>query len=52
LHEPVFAFIRTGTVTASLTMRQLASYPRQNGLAAALRELGRIEVVPENWTGC
>jgi TnpA family transposase len=24
-------------------MRQLASYPRQNGLAAALRELGRME---------
>jgi hypothetical protein len=27
----------------SLIMRQLASYPRQNGLAAALRELGRLE---------
>jgi TnpA family transposase len=24
-------------------MRQLASYPRQNGVAAALRELGRLE---------
>jgi TnpA family transposase len=24
-------------------MRQLASYPRQNGVAAALRELGRME---------
>jgi TnpA family transposase len=24
-------------------LRQLASYPRQNGLAAALRELGRLE---------
>jgi Tn3 transposase DDE domain len=35
--------IRTGTVTASLIMRQLASYPRQNGIAAALRELGRLE---------
>jgi TnpA family transposase len=35
--------IRTGTVTASLIMRQLASYPRQNGVAAALRELGRLE---------
>jgi hypothetical protein len=34
---------RTGTVTASLIMRQLASYPRQNGVAAALRELGRLE---------
>ena len=37
------ASIRTGTVTASLIMRQLASYPRQNGVAAALRELGRME---------
>src|SRR5277367_980575 len=35
--------IRTGTVTASLIMRQLAAYPRQNGVAAALRELGRLE---------
>jgi TnpA family transposase len=34
---------RTGTVTASLIVRQLASYPRQNGLTAALRELGRLE---------
>ncbi len=37
------ASIRTGTVTASLIMRQLAAYPRQNGVAAALRELGRLE---------
>ena len=29
--------------TASLLVRKLSSYPRQNGLAAALRELGRIE---------
>jgi TnpA family transposase len=35
--------IRTGSVTASLIMRQLASHPRQNGVAAALRELGRLE---------
>lgn len=35
--------IRTGTVTASLMLRKLASYPRQNRLAVALRELGRIE---------
>lgn len=35
--------IQTGTVTASLMMRKLGSYPRQNGLAKALRELGRIE---------
>ena len=39
----VAASIRTGTVTASLILRQLASYPRQNGLAVALRELGRLE---------
>jgi TnpA family transposase len=39
----VVVSIRTGTVTASLIMRQLAAYPRQNGLAAALRELGRLE---------
>jgi TnpA family transposase len=37
------ASIRQGTVTASLMLRKLASYPRQNGLAVALRELGRIE---------
>ena len=39
----IVASIRTGTVTASLIMRQLAAYPRQNGVAAALRELGRLE---------
>jgi TnpA family transposase len=39
----IAASIRTGTVTASLILRQLASYPRQNGVAAALRELGRLE---------
>jgi len=39
----VIASIRTGTVTASLIMRQLASHPRQNGVAAAIRELGRLE---------
>ena len=30
-------------MTASLMLRKLSSYPRQNGLAVALRELGRIE---------
>lgn len=35
--------ISQGTVTASLMLRKLGSYPRQNGLAVALRELGRIE---------
>ena len=39
----IAASIRGGTVTASLIMRQLASHPRQNGVAAALRELGRLE---------
>ena len=39
----IIASIRTGTVTASAIMRQLAAFPRQNGVAAALRELGRLE---------
>lgn len=37
------ASIKQGTVTVSLMLRKLGSYPRQNGLAVALRELGRIE---------
>ena len=35
--------IKQGTVTASLMLRKLGSYPRQNGLAVALKELGKIE---------
>lgn len=35
--------IKQGTVTASLMMKKLASCPKQNGLAKALREIGRIE---------
>ena len=35
--------IQQGTVTASLMLRKLGAYPRQNGLALALRELGRLE---------
>lgn len=35
--------IQQGTVTASLMLRKLGAYPRQNGLAVALRELGRLE---------
>ncbi len=35
--------IQTGTVTASLILRKLAAYPRQNSLALALRELGKLE---------
>jgi TnpA family transposase len=37
------ASIKQGTVSASLMLRKLGAYPRQNGLAVALRELGRIE---------
>jgi TnpA family transposase len=37
------ASIKQDTVTASLILRKLSSYPRQNNLALALRELGRIE---------
>jgi TnpA family transposase len=37
------ASIQQGTVTTSLILRKLSSYPRQNGLALALREIGRIE---------
>ena len=35
--------IKHGSVTASLMLRKLGAYPRQNGLAVALRELGKIE---------
>lgn len=35
--------IREGTVLASLIMGKLGSYSRQNSLATALREMGRIE---------
>lgn len=35
--------IREGTVSASLIMEKLGSYARQNSLATALREMGRIE---------
>ena len=35
--------IKTGTVTASVILRKLAAYPRQNGLALALREIGKLE---------
>lgn len=37
------ASIQHGTASASLLLRKLSHYPRQNGLALALRELGRIE---------
>ena len=32
-----------GTIAPSLILRQLASFPRRNDLAAALREVGRVE---------
>jgi TnpA family transposase len=35
--------VRTGVVSASLMLKRLGNYPRQNGLALALREVGRIE---------
>ena len=35
--------IKQGTATASLLVKKLGSYPRQNSLALALREIGRIE---------
>jgi TnpA family transposase len=37
------ASIRAGTVAPSVLMRRLAAYPRQNALAKALREIGRLE---------
>ena len=39
----LMASIKTGTVPASLILKKLANYPRQNGLAKALREIGKIE---------
>ncbi len=35
--------VKTGTVTASLILGKLAAYPRRNGLAWALKEMGKIE---------
>jgi TnpA family transposase len=35
--------VASGHVAASDVLRRLAAYPRQNGLAVALREIGRIE---------
>ena len=37
------ASIKQGAVTAPLMLRKLRAYPRQNSLAFALREIGRIE---------
>ena len=45
------ASIQQGTVTAFLILRKLGSYPRQNSLALALREIGRIERTFSPWPG-
>lgn len=39
----VASSIRHGTVSASLLMRKLAAYPRQNQVAKALTEFGKLE---------
>ena len=39
----VAATMAAGTMRPSQLLRKLAAYPRQNELAAALREVGRIE---------
>ena len=41
--ELVIGAMRDRTVTPSLILRKLAAYRQQNSLAAALREVGRIE---------
>jgi len=35
--------VGSGHASASGMLRRLAAYPRQNGLAVALREIGRVE---------
>jgi len=37
------ASVRTGVVSASLMLKRLGAYPQHNGLALALREIGRVE---------
>ena len=37
------ATMAAGTIAPSLILRQLAAFPRRNDLAAALREVGRVE---------
>ena len=39
----VAATMAAGTMRPSQILRKLAAYPRQNEMAAALREVGRIE---------
>ncbi len=40
------ASVRTGTVSASLMLKHLGAYPRQNGLALALRVFRRAKLTP------
>jgi len=40
----IAATIAAGSVAPSQILRKLASYPRQNELATALREVGRVPV--------
>ena len=46
--------IRTGVTSASLMLERLGSYPRANGLALALREMGRVErtLFTLDWIEC
>jgi TnpA family transposase len=44
--------IKQGTVTASLMLRKLGSYPRQNGLAVACASWGASSARCSSWTGC
>src|SRR5690606_35920043 len=39
----IAATIAAGSIAPSQILRKLASYPRQNELATALREVGRVE---------
>ena len=39
----IAATMTAGTIAPSQILRKLASYPRQNDLAIALREVGRVE---------
>lgn len=39
----IAATITTGSIAPSQILRKLASYPRQNELATALREVGRVK---------
>lgn len=41
--------IQQGTIKVSLMLKKLASYLKQNGLAKALREIGRLERALPNW---